>query len=297
MLVAMVALDAYDVLGISPSADADAIKKAYRTQSLKHHPDKVRPTADNGVSEQSATDKFNEIKDAHEVISNVERRKVYDTFGFDLGEESMESEVWTMGASALLQPMAIGFVRTIATRLIFWFVSFNLIGWLVFIIAAIYFGLLMMNFSYQGHSMRESEFLNMHLLVGIITVVVFAQWLWMPLADAVGIIYLLSETVGMEVFAADMRVGVVVALLCIPVAWLIQDRWRWIYGLQLVLGIVMLISVMIAVGIMRLWLDRMHQVQSGTVATWRENLRKERKRLEDDSAELKRKAKAAGIKC
>lgn len=66
--------DYYDVLGVSKTAAADAIKKAYRKLARKHHPD-VNP------GDKSAEDKFKEINEAYEVLSDPEKRKKYDQLG------------------------------------------------------------------------------------------------------------------------------------------------------------------------------------------------------------------------
>ncbi len=61
----------YDILGVSKSASAAEIKKAYRTLAHKHHPDK------NGGDEA----KFKEVNEAYQVLSNKEKRAQYDQFG------------------------------------------------------------------------------------------------------------------------------------------------------------------------------------------------------------------------
>ncbi len=62
--------DYYDILGVAKTATADEIKKAFRKQARKHHPDA-------GGSE----DKFKEINEAYEILSDEEKRKQYDTYG------------------------------------------------------------------------------------------------------------------------------------------------------------------------------------------------------------------------
>lgn len=63
----------YDLLGVSVSATEIEIKKAYRKSALKYHPDK-NPSAE-------AAEKFKEVSSAYEVLSDSEKRQVYDQFG------------------------------------------------------------------------------------------------------------------------------------------------------------------------------------------------------------------------
>jgi len=69
--------DYYEVLGVSKSASADEIKKAYRRLAMKHHPD--RNEEDSGASEK----KFKEAKEAYEVLKDSEKKASYDQFGHD----------------------------------------------------------------------------------------------------------------------------------------------------------------------------------------------------------------------
>ncbi len=66
--------DYYKILGVEKSATQDEIKKAYRKLAMKYHPDR---NAGNKASE----DKFKEITEANEVLSDPEKRKKYDTLG------------------------------------------------------------------------------------------------------------------------------------------------------------------------------------------------------------------------
>ncbi|NTV02114.1 MAG: molecular chaperone DnaJ [Chlorobiaceae bacterium] len=66
--------DYYEVLGVGRSADKDEIKKAYRKLALKYHPDK---NPDN----KEAEEKFKEVNEAYEVLSNDDKRRRYDQFG------------------------------------------------------------------------------------------------------------------------------------------------------------------------------------------------------------------------
>jgi curved DNA-binding protein len=66
--------DYYQVLGVPRTATADEIKKAYRKLARKHHPD-LNPNS------PDAKKKFQEINEAHEVLSDPESRKKYDAYG------------------------------------------------------------------------------------------------------------------------------------------------------------------------------------------------------------------------
>ena len=66
--------DYYEVLGVAKSATADEIKSAYRKLAMKYHPDR---NPDN----PEAKEKFTEISEAYEVLSNPEKRQRYDQFG------------------------------------------------------------------------------------------------------------------------------------------------------------------------------------------------------------------------
>lgn len=63
----------YDLLGVSPSASEAELKKAYRKSALKFHPDK--PTGD--------TEKFKEISEAFDILSDADKRQVYDDYGIE----------------------------------------------------------------------------------------------------------------------------------------------------------------------------------------------------------------------
>ena len=68
--------DLYSVLEVPRGADADAIKKAFRTAALKYHPDRNQ-----GDKAKEAEVKFKEAKEAYEMLSDGQKRAAYDQYG------------------------------------------------------------------------------------------------------------------------------------------------------------------------------------------------------------------------
>ena len=65
----------YQILGVSRDASEEEIKKAFRQQALKYHPDRNQ--------EPGADEKFKEINEAYQVLSDPEKRKLYDQYGYE----------------------------------------------------------------------------------------------------------------------------------------------------------------------------------------------------------------------
>ena len=68
--------DYYEILGVSRDASQEEIKRAYRKLAMKYHPDR-------NPGDKSAEEKFKEISEAYEVLSDPEKRQKYDQFGHD----------------------------------------------------------------------------------------------------------------------------------------------------------------------------------------------------------------------
>jgi molecular chaperone DnaJ len=71
-----VARDYYEILGIGRDAKAEEIKKAYKALARKYHPDLNR-------DDPNAEAQFKEVAEAYEVVSNAEKRQIYDRFGHE----------------------------------------------------------------------------------------------------------------------------------------------------------------------------------------------------------------------
>lgn len=67
--------DYYDILGVTKSASADEIKKAYRKQALEWHPDRHKD------NKEAAERRFKEINEAYQILSDPKKKQAYDQFG------------------------------------------------------------------------------------------------------------------------------------------------------------------------------------------------------------------------
>ena len=65
--------DYYDVLGIAREASEEDIKKAFRKLALEYHPDRNK--------NEGAEDKFKEVNEAYQVLSDAKKRATYDRYG------------------------------------------------------------------------------------------------------------------------------------------------------------------------------------------------------------------------
>ena len=68
--------DYYEILSVGKSATSVEIKKAYRKLAMKYHPDR-------NPDDKKAEEKFKECTEAYEVLSDDNKRKIYDTYGHE----------------------------------------------------------------------------------------------------------------------------------------------------------------------------------------------------------------------
>ena len=105
--------DYYEVLGVSKTADAAAIKKAYRKLAKKYHPD-------TNAGDPVAEEKLKEVNEAYDVLGDEKKKKLYDTYGFAAFQEgfneeadSIRSSLRTEAASAPMDSAALATARSI----------------------------------------------------------------------------------------------------------------------------------------------------------------------------------------
>lgn len=84
--------DYYQILGVKKDAKADEIKKAYRRLARKHHPD-VNP------NDKAAEEKFKQVQEAYDVLSDEKKRKVFDRFGYYNDNLDPDAPAYSTGAA------------------------------------------------------------------------------------------------------------------------------------------------------------------------------------------------------
>ena len=92
--------DYYEILGVSKDATDDEIKKAYRKLALKYHPDR-------NPDDPSAEEKFKELGEAYEVLSDADKRAAYDRFGHAAFEQGGPAAGGGYGGGGFQDPMDI----------------------------------------------------------------------------------------------------------------------------------------------------------------------------------------------
>src|SRR5580658_8652190 len=73
--------DFYETLGVSKSANADELKRAYRKLAMQYHPDRNQ-------GDKTAEQKFKDISEAYDILKDDQKRAAYDRFGHAAFEQS-----------------------------------------------------------------------------------------------------------------------------------------------------------------------------------------------------------------
>src|SRR3989338_5479956 len=97
--------DYYEILGVAKNASVDEIKRAYRQLALKHHPDRV-----SSEHKKEADEKFKEISEAYAVLTDSQKRQVYDQYGHAGFDQRYSTEDIFRGAdfSSIFESMGLG---------------------------------------------------------------------------------------------------------------------------------------------------------------------------------------------
>ena len=97
--------DYYEILGVPKESDLPQLKKAYRSLALKHHPDRVPEN-----EKKAAEEKFKEISEAYGVLSDPQKRKMYDQHGHSGIDQTYTSEDIFKGAdfSSIFEEAGLG---------------------------------------------------------------------------------------------------------------------------------------------------------------------------------------------
>jgi len=264
-----------------------------RRMSLLYHPDKMN----NHPPEvrDKAQGKFLEIKAAYDILQNEERRKIYDTFGVDLGEERPEVEVWSLGLQNVLQPAGFFVLKTLVMRLVIFLISFRIFGYFVLLVGVVIGVLYGVDFKYKEHRVRSEE-LRPFLQGGVLLVIVFVLcWIWEVLGEAVGLLYMASELVDVLAMAVDnWKLGVGAGVLSLFLSWLFRNWWWWIIGLEVFVVVIVLVSLLLTFGLMGIWIESVQKQHGDKLNSWRLEMRNDRKRLQVEIDDLKQKVESAG---
>ena len=97
--------DYYEILGVAKTASVEDIKKAYRQLALKHHPDRVP-----AEQKKEAEERFKEISEAYAVLTDPQKRQVYDQYGHAGFDQRYSTEDIFRGAdfSSVFKDLGVG---------------------------------------------------------------------------------------------------------------------------------------------------------------------------------------------
>mmetsp|Transcript_73935 Transcript_73935/g.161852 ORF Transcript_73935/g.161852 Transcript_73935/m.161852 type:complete len:299 (+) Transcript_73935:41-937(+) len=288
-----VMIDAYDALGIKLNAEEDDIKKAYRKLSLQYHPDKLQSS---GVDAKEADRRFKEITEAKDILSDADRRKIYDTFGIDLGEEKVDAEMWNMGMTAVLGPIGSFTFKTILVRVSSWIVSWWPIALIVVLAAGVVAVLFFTGVPVGGIVMKSEEGMPFVAGAGVAVGLTIVTWLSTWLTDTVSLVYFATDFSDASMWLQDWRILAVVVVVSGVLGWLLTNWWYWIIGIEVLLCVIVLLAVCLASQLLHLWIDQTKLQHGEKLRDWRLGLRQSRKTMEEEVASLKKQLEASDHK-
>jgi len=102
--------DYYKILGVDKQVSEEQLKKAYRKMALKWHPDRNQ-------NNKAAEEKFKEVTEAFEVLSDPKKREIYDRFGevrFLLACVCLLRSVWVVLRTCCSSQLTLGSLRSYA---------------------------------------------------------------------------------------------------------------------------------------------------------------------------------------
>src|ERR1700712_5471086 len=92
--------DYYEVLGVEKTVEGEEIKKSYRKLAVKYHPDK-------NPNDKAAEDKFKELGEAYEALSDPQKRAAYDKYGHAAFDPRMRGGGGRSGGGGFHRPSDI----------------------------------------------------------------------------------------------------------------------------------------------------------------------------------------------
>lgn len=276
-------IDAYDLLQIGLDASEEEIKKAYKKQSLRLHPDKVQ----NKTSSTNET--FSQLKDAYDVLSNADRRKSYDRLGVDIGEQRVEMLLWNTSMMFALGPYGMFLLKVSGVGLLCYALSFYYIyyvGLLTLMSTILYCVYLTKGKFFQGdENSQKISLLTMYasMLFLYLFLAAISQWL----SDIYFLLFLVADYFGFELLlATPVLAGVLTGSAIF--SWLCGGWWFTVYvGLYSVGALLALSSVMGTV-IVHVWFDSLDQ-------TCKLQVREHRQRMRGIKAELLKLREGVGV--
>lgn len=281
-------IDAYDVLGIDFHAEADDVKKAFRRLSLQHHPDKVQSQF---AGDAAAMEKrFVEIKAAYDILQDADRRRAYDAFGFDFGEERPEKEVWSIGITTIVNPLSVFVAKTAVVSLVRGVAALTAVRLGVFLFGLCTGVLYHRSICVRGIDLRSPAMASVRINFAVIWSLTVVHWVWPLLFDAACVFYLVSEVSGVDILVQSTLIFAGVGAGCLFFARLARGWWLWLLAFELLLLGLAVLSCALASGTLRLYIDNLKVSHGESIRIHRQRMRQERQRLIKQAEQLRQQS-------